>query len=121
MRKTLISCNSREFQTCERLFVRERLNDPAVPEVSLADCRVEAGVTTQLHRLDVAEWSVIVEGSGLMQVGEAEPFTVGPGDSIEIPRGTAQRITNTGDGALLFQCVCLPRFTPDCYHSLEDD
>lgn len=121
MRKTLIKSDSQEFLTRERLFVSERLNDPSVPEMSLADCRVEAGVTTELHRLDVAEWYVVVEGSGLMQVGEREPFAVGPGNSVEIPQGVAQCITNTGDTDLLFQCVCLPRFTPECYHPLEND
>ena len=122
MKNTLIAGgNGEEILTGERLYVRERLNDPSVPEVSLADCRVEPGVTTELHRLDVAEWYVIIDGSGLMEVGERKPFAVGPGDSVEIQRGVAQRITNTGDTDLLFQCVCLPRFTQECYRSLEED
>jgi len=120
MRNTLIPrCSSDEILTRERVHIRERLNDPSVPEVSLADCRVEAGITTELHSLGVAEWYVIFEGSGLMEVGGGEPFPVGPGDSVEIPRDISQRITNTGDTDLCIQCVCMPRFTADCYVALE--
>ena len=120
MRNTLIPCGGgEEILTRERVHVRERLNDDAVPEVSLADCRVEPGITTELHRLSVAEWYVVYEGTGLMEVGEREPIAVGPGDSVEIPPGIAQRITNTGSADLRIQCICLPRFTADCYESLE--
>lgn len=110
-----------EVWTGERCFITELMNDPAIPEVSLAQCRVPPGTTTQLHRLSVAEWYVIATGSGLMEVGTGAPFEVGPGDTVAIPAGTSQRITNAGDSDLLFQCVCIPRFTPDCYESLETD
>ncbi|MDH5265956.1 MAG: cupin domain-containing protein, partial [Betaproteobacteria bacterium] len=36
-----------------------------------------------------------------------------------IPAGVAQAIRNTGPGDLVFHCVCTPRFTPDCYESLD--
>jgi mannose-6-phosphate isomerase-like protein (cupin superfamily) len=111
--------NRAEFQTRERVFITERLNDPAVPGLSLADARVEAGVTTELHRLTVDEWYVIKRGSGLMAVGGAEWFEVGPGDIVVIPAGTSQSIRNTAGGDLLFQCICTPRFTPDRYEPLE--
>lgn len=113
--------SSEEVWMIERCFIRERMNDAAVPEVSLADSRVEAGVTTQLHALDVKEWYVIRDGSGLMEVGGEEAFEVGPGDCVVIPAGVSQRITNTGSSDLKLQCVCMPRFTPECYHSLEEE
>lgn len=108
-----------EFYTRERVYVTELLNDAAVPDVSLARCRVRPGVTTELHRLDVAEWYVLEQGQGMMQVGDGEPFAVGPGDVVAIPPGTPQRITNTGAGDLVLQCVCVPRFTEDGYTPLE--
>lgn len=108
-----------EVWTEERCHVRERLNDPAVPQVSLADCRVEPGITTQLHRLSVDEWYVIEAGGGLMEVGDGEPFAVGPGDHVAIAAGRSQRITNTGTDDLRFLCICVPRFTPGCYESME--
>lgn len=109
-----------EILTRERCYIREILNDPRVPQWSLAECRVEKGVTTELHRLSVDEWYVIVEGEGVMEVDRQEPVAVGPGDTVAIPKGKAQRITNSGQGELRFQCLCLPRFTADCYESLEE-
>lgn len=108
-----------EVWTEERCWITELLNEPGVPDVSLARCRVEPGVTTQRHRLSVREWYVVEEGRGLMEVGGGEPRPIGPGDVVEIPAATAQRVTNTGARDLVFQCVCLPRFTPGCYESLE--
>lgn len=108
-----------EFYTRERVYVTELLNDAAVPEVSLARCRVLPGVTTELHRLDVAEWYVIEQGTGVMEVGGGEAFAVGPGDVVTIPPQMSQRITNSGAADLVLQCVCLPRFTPECYAGLE--
>jgi mannose-6-phosphate isomerase-like protein (cupin superfamily) len=108
-----------EFWTTERCFIRELVNTAAIPDFSLADTRVEPGVTTELHSLSVREWYYITVGAGLMEVGGGPPFAVGPGDTVEIPAGVAQRITNTGTTDLRFQCVCLPRFTPDCYQSLN--
>lgn len=108
-----------EVWTEERCWITELLNDDGVRDVSLARCRVEPGVTTQLHRLSVREWYVVERGRGMMQVGSREPWPIGPGDVVEIPAGSAQRVTNTGADDLVFQCVCLPRFTPGCYESLE--
>ncbi len=113
--------NNDEFPTRERVFISEWMNDPAIPGVSLADARVEAGVTTELHRLSVKEYYVIRQGTGLMEVGDEEPFEVTDGDTLVIPAGVAQRITNTGRRDLLMQCVCMPRFTPGSYEPLEED
>ena len=113
--------NEAEFPTRERIFITERLNDPATSDLSLADARLEPGVTTELHRLTVKEWYVIQHGAGLMEVGGGEPFEVSFGDIVVIPAGISQRITNTGDADLRFQCVCMPRFTEDSYESLESN
>jgi mannose-6-phosphate isomerase-like protein (cupin superfamily) len=109
-----------EILTRERCWIREILNDPRVPQWSLAECRVLPGITTELHRLSVDEWYVVVEGEGRMEVDRQKPVAVGAGDSVVIPRGKPQRITNSGKGDLRFQCLCLPRFTPDCYEALEE-
>lgn len=111
--------NHEERWTSERCFIREILNDPRVPETSLAQARVEAGMVTELHRLSVAEWYLIKSGRGRMELGGGAAFDVGPGDSVAIPAGVAQRITNSGNTDLVFQCLCVPRFTPDCYEALE--
>ena len=107
-----------EFYTAEGCHIRELLNDPRVPEMSLATARVEPGVTTALHRVGVREWYVIVAGAGLMTVGDGEPFPVRAGDTVAIPAGVAQRIRNTTDVDLVFHCICQPRFRQACYESL---
>ncbi|MEM9208338.1 MAG: cupin domain-containing protein [Pseudomonadota bacterium] len=108
-----------EQWTDERCFIREILNDPRVPEVSLAEARVEPGVTTEWHRVAVREWYLIRSGVGRMEVGDSEPFPVAPGDTVVIPAGTPQRITNTGDEDLRFQCLCTPRFRPEIYTAIN--
>jgi mannose-6-phosphate isomerase-like protein (cupin superfamily) len=121
MSETLIKgSNTREEAwTGERCYITELINDPAIPDVSLARCRVPPGTTTELHRLSVKEWYVIDKGNGLMEIGSRSPFEVGPGDTVIIPAGTPQRITNTGSSDLVFQCLCIPRFTPACYEAFE--
>jgi mannose-6-phosphate isomerase-like protein (cupin superfamily) len=56
-----------------------------------------------------------------MEVDGGPQIEVGPGDTVEIPAGVSQRITNTSKDDLILQCVCLPRFMPECYKSLERD
>lgn len=105
--------------TDERCYITELLNSASCAEVSLARTRVEPGVTTQLHQLSVSEWYVIEGGQGLMRVGDETPFPVGPGDTVAIPKHVAQQITNSGPEGLFFLCVCTPKFSQECYTSLE--
>ena len=95
------------------------MNSAEQPEVSLARTRVEPGVTTELHSLSVSEWYILEAGEGLMHVADSDPFVVRPGDVITIGMHAAQQITNTGKSDLVFLCVCVPRFSPECYTSLE--
>lgn len=108
-----------ELWTTERCYITELLNSDDQPDVSLARTRVEPGVTTQLHRLSVFEWYVIESGHGLMRVGDEAPFAVAAGDTVAIPKDTAQQITNSGHEDLLFLCLCTPKFSQECYTSLE--
>ena len=122
MHKGLITGSSQDTEawTDERCFIRELLNDAQAPESSLAISRVDPGVTTQWHRLSVNEYYIVRQGEGEMELGEDAPFRIGPGDSVAIPAGTAQRVTNCGAAALVFYCLCMPRFTPACYETLGD-
>ncbi|MEL7186264.1 MAG: cupin domain-containing protein [Pseudomonadota bacterium] len=109
----------REFWTGERCFITEIFNREDYPEVSVARTRVEPGVTTELHALSVSEWYLIESGQGRMYVGDDEPRNVAAGDVVSIPKNLAQKIENTGEIDLLFLCLCAPRFTTECYRSLE--
>ena len=103
----------------ERCYITELINDEAWPEFSIARTRVEPGITTQLHALSVHEVYVIESGTGLMRVGDDAPFPVGPGEIVTIPQHVSQSIENTGTSDLLFLCVCTPKFSQECYKSLE--
>lgn len=108
------------FRTGERLTISELINHADCPAFSLALGQVDAGVTTQLHSLDVAETYSVKSGQGIIEI-DGQRLALGPGDAIHIAPGQAQRITNTGDEALFLYLVCRPRFVPACYHNLEDD
>lgn len=108
-----------ESWTAERCYITELINTADQPEVSLARARVEPGITTRLHQLSAYEWYIIERGHGLMRIGDEVPFAVGPGDTVAIPKDTPQQITNTGNEDLHFLCVCVPKFSPERYVSLE--
>ena len=109
-----------EFPTDERCSILEIWNDESDNALSIARARVAPGITTQWHRLrDVDERYHIVAGTGCVRLGMDEPREVVAGDVVVIPAGTAQQITNSGPTDLIFYCICTPRFTPDCYESLD--
>jgi len=111
---------STEFSTPERCSILESWNDASDSAVSIACARVAPGATTQWHRLHgVVERYLIIRGSGFAEVGDAIAQTVGPGDVVVIPSEVSQRIRNAGTDDLVFYCICSPRFTQDCYESLE--
>jgi mannose-6-phosphate isomerase-like protein (cupin superfamily) len=119
MANTIIRCgNAGEFLTREGCHITELVNDPLVARFSLADARVEPGVTTELHKLDVDEWYVIRRGRGRVEVNGAPWVEVAAGDCVIIPAGMSQRIENTGSQDLMFQCICLPGFSVEGYASL---
>jgi mannose-6-phosphate isomerase-like protein (cupin superfamily) len=108
-----------EFMTAEGCSILEAWNDPSDPDVSIARATVAPGVTTQPHRLrDVDERYVILEGTGIVRIGDLVEEPVRPGDVVLIPAGNRQQITNSGESDLVFYCICSPRFTPACYETL---
>jgi len=111
-----------EFATAERCFIVEVSNSDADPRLSIARARVAAGVTTRWHRLDgVVERYAIVQGRGRVEIGDAAPEDVEPGDVVLIPAGCRQRIANVGTGDLVFLAICTPRFRPETYVDAEGE
>ncbi len=110
-----------EFYTTERCYINELNNRPEGESSSIARARVEPGVTTQQHSLKgTIERYVILEGEGKVEMGGDEPKTVCPLDTVYIPAGVSQRITNIGNSDLIFLCICTPRFIPECYTNLGE-
>jgi mannose-6-phosphate isomerase-like protein (cupin superfamily) len=112
---------TRERFTKERCHIFESWNDASDPQLSIARARVEPGVITALHTLDVDERYVILSGRGRVEVEGLSPLEVEEGDVIVIPAGRTQRIENRGPTDLLFLCLCTPRFAPEHYRDREGE
>lgn len=110
---------TRERFTSERCHIFESWNDASDPGLSIARARVEPGVVTALHTLDVDERYFVLSGRGRVEVEGLAPTDVGPGDVVVIPAGRTQRIRNLGETDLLFLCLCTPRFAPEHYRDRE--
>lgn len=122
MKGTIIRSDSKgEYYTDEGCFILELSNFSQDTAVSIARVRVNPGVATRRHRLrGVAERYLIFKGTGHVEVGDLPPTDVGPGDVVLIPPDCPQRITNTGEGDLIFLAVCTPRFTSDIYEEVGE-
>lgn len=115
----LDSAARHEFWTEERCFITELMNSPDQPNASLALSRVEPGVTTQLHALDgLCETYTVTKGTGLAEIN-GQVHRLNRGESLMIPAGASQRITNDGPNDLEFYCLCTPRFVANSYVNLE--
>jgi len=110
---------SLERYTDERCHILESWNDTGDPDVAIARARVEPGVTTTRHVLEVDERYVITSGRGRVEVEGLDATDVTAGDVVVIPAGRAQQIANTGESDLVFYCVCTPRFEQRHYHDVE--
>lgn len=109
-----------EYWFEEGCHIQEVGNTPDDPDVSIARARVAPGARTRWHRLEgISERYLVIEGSGTVEIGGLNPTVVGAGDLVLIPPGVPQRITNNGDGDLIFYAICSPRFSPDRYRDVE--
>lgn len=107
-----------EFLAGDCTHLRELLHPDKAPldlRYSLAHAVVRPGETSLRHSLSVSEVYYILEGEGLMRIGE-ERAVVGPGQAIYIPPHAIQCITNTGRRDLKFLCIV----DPDWRSELED-
>ncbi len=113
---------SSEFFIPEGCYITEQSNSANDPDLSIAQARVEVGVTTQWHRLKgTVERYVIISGKGVMEVGDLPPQEVTAGDVVIIPSMCRQRITNNGDEDLIFLALCTPGFRNEVYEFIEDE
>ncbi len=123
MKETINCINlNAEFYTSEKCYIIELSNTPDDSDVSIARARVLPGVTTRWHRvIGTIERYVILEGTGRVEVGDLSPQDVNPGDVVLIPPSYRQRITNLGEGDLIFLAICTPRFQPEAYEDIDSD
>lgn len=109
-----------EFFTPERCHIIEIFNMAQRPGVSIAQARIEPGITTANHLLqETDEWYYILQGTAEMYLNGKMIGNLSPGDVVDIPAGTPQFIRNTGTTDLVFLCVCVPGFRTENYLDLE--
>ena len=122
MKEDIIHFNSSaEFYTREGCFIIENSNSPNDPGVSIAQARIEPGVTTRWHHLiGSVERYLILEGKGLVEIGNLPPAEVNPGDVVIIPPECRQRIKNIGNDDLVFSCIVTPGFKQENYVDIEN-
>lgn len=121
MKASILSVDAAfEKLTEEQCSILELSNTADDEAVSIARARVAAGVTTRWHRLDgIAERYVILEGQGLVEVGDLAPQQVLPGCVVRIPPAVRQRICNNGVEDLVFLAICTPRFRWEAYEDVD--
>ena len=119
MKPKIVKATSiKESLTPEGCFVSENwgLSSFGDETVSIARARVEPGVTTKAHHLEgIQEIYLILKGNGKVRIGGLEPANVAEGDTVIIPAGTSQKITNEGKTDLVLYCICTPAFKQDRY------
>ena len=81
--------------------------DDADISYSLAIAYVDPGKSTYHHHLKQSEVYYILEGTGLMHIGE-ENRDVEKGDTVYIPKEDVQWIENTGTNILIFAAIVSP-------------
>jgi len=87
----------------------DRTTSP-ITQCSLAEEILPPGATITPHHHEVLEEIYyIVEGSGVMAIGE-EQREVGAGDAIYIPKNNRHALTNTGTEPMRILLVCGPAF-----------
>jgi mannose-6-phosphate isomerase-like protein (cupin superfamily) len=103
------------FKAGDASLLRELLHpakEPLAIGYSLAHAVVKAGGKTLPHRLKDAEVYYVLEGRGLMRVGD-ETAEVAAGQAVYIPPLAVQSIENPGPGDLTFLCIVDPAWTPE--------
>lgn len=120
MRARIVTADTlQEIFIEEGCFIHEMWNTFEDPSLSVARARVAAHTETAWHYLDVTERYLICEGSGIMEIEGVTPAVVHRGDLVVVPAGCAQRICNPSEHALIFYCLCTPRFEPHVYHQAD--
>lgn len=103
------------FITKDGSEIRELLayRNSSIRLQSLAEATLAPGVSTaEHHHATSEEIYYILSGRGLMRVA-GEQREVGPLDAVALPPGVNHKLTNTGEGPLVFLCCCAPPYEHD--------
>lgn len=116
-----LGSETREYFFVEGCFITELSNSADDPDVSVARARLAPGQITRWHYLlGTGERYVVLEGEGLVEVGDLPAQRVTAGDVVVIPPEARQRIANTGESDLVFLAICSPRFAQTAYVDIDE-
>lgn len=99
-----------EFMAGDNTILREILHpdkEDLSLRYSLAHAIVKPGLTSFKHKLSSSEVYYILQGKGLMFIGNEEK-EVSVNDTVYIPPDSMQCIKNIGDVDLVFLCIVDP-------------
>ncbi len=107
LKKELEECG--EIIAGDTCRLREILHPDRTHKIrySLARAVVKPGETTLPHYMRTSEVYHIIEGEGVMRIGE-ETSAVRPGTTVYIPPRAVQCIRNSGKTDLVFVCIVDP-------------
>jgi mannose-6-phosphate isomerase-like protein (cupin superfamily) len=113
----LKSSGADEYFFDEGCYILELSNSADDPTLSIARARLLPNTQTKLHKLiNTVERYIILEGKGLVTVGELPETIVSTGDVVIIPKNCPQAIQNIGNVDLIFLAICTPRFKTENYY-----
>jgi mannose-6-phosphate isomerase-like protein (cupin superfamily) len=111
--KKLKDC--KEIAAGDRTRLRELLHparDAAAIRYSLAVAWLAPGKKSQAHALATAEVYYLIQGGGVMHIGD-EAAEVAAGDAVYIPPNSIQWLENTGKEEIEFICIVDPAWRPE--------
>lgn len=109
-----------EYYFDEGCYITEWWNEMPDPEVSVARARLPAGQRTRPHSLsNTQERYLVLQGEGLLFIGDQPGQVLRCNDAALIPAGEVQSIVATGDQDLVFLAICTPRFEQHNYRALD--
>ena len=85
---------------------------PIEAPISLFIIVYPPNVSSPLHSHASDEYEYIISGTGLLQSGEVEGIPLEPDTIVYNPKGTAHKITNTGEEPLKVLKVHVPPIAP---------
>ena len=91
-------------------------NTSNVIRYSIAHCTINPGKTSKPHTMKTSEIYFILEGMGILHIGE-EQSEVKMNDSIFVPPNSRQFLENIGETDLTALCIVDPAWRQEDEHS----
>ena len=112
----ITSINGNEGTRIKQYFNPENIQNKI--SYSIAQCTLESGKKSKIHKLCSSEIYYILEGTCNLKIGK-KIFHLIKDDSIFVESNSQQQIENTGYNNLKFLCIVDPAWRPETEILLE--